>query len=370
MSESRSLGRAILPVEAMHALADLVAAGYSLSAALEALPRRSLSRRLRAALDLETARLQAGGSLAEALDRLGLESTALSVTRAQASGALVEERVRADARARAEEQSLWLKTRIRLTLFGLALGTLASAVVYVSYFYVPRVIETLDAHKPPGFELPPTLAGFEAFRDFWLALGSLVVLGLVGLFVLYWALASRRSGVEILQDLRLRLPFFRQHAIHSSSARLLEALANDQELGVGAGASVRRLASREPVPRLRESLNLIAARLDAGDPWQVCPRGSLLETPVLADLAGLADRGAKPSRGWRWGAQRHRDQASRGLRRGVIAGAVLVVVPSVLYTLILLQAASVTATVAQVESARQQIELMSREVERIIDGEE
>lgn len=48
------------------------------------------------------------------------------------------------------------------------------------------------------------------------------------------------------------------------------------------------------------------------------------------------------------------------------AGAALVLVPSFLYMMVLLQAATVTVSVAQVESVRRQLELLTDEVERLI----
>ena len=101
------------------------------------------------------------------------------------------------------------------------------------------------------------------------------------------------------------------------------------------------------MPRLAAALELGAARLDAGEPWASCLRGTLLDAPLLADLTALAGHGARPTRGLQWAAAQSRERAVKSLRLAVGAVAALLLIPSFAYFLVLMNAASVTAAVAQ-----------------------
>ena len=210
---------------------------------------------------------------------------------------------------------------------------------------------------------------FETFRNLWLALGGAVLLLGLSLGLVYAGLLGRERWASFLQDLRLRLPFLRAHAIHGCTARMLEALAYEAAAGIPANQTIRRIQQRESVPRLRADLALAAARLEAGDPWEICLRGTLIDTPIVADLTAVAGQGARPTKGLRWAAAQNREQAVKGLRRAVTATAALVLVPSFLYLLVLLHVASTTAAIAQVESIHIEMEELTGEIERIIRGE-
>ena len=76
------------------------------------------------------------------------------------------------------------------------------------------------------------------------------------------------------------------------------------------------------------------------------------------------------SQGMRWAAGQSRDEAVKGLRRAIATAAALLLVPSFLYLLILMHAASVTAAVAQVESIRLEMETLTDEVDQILRSRE
>ena len=361
-----------LPATAVHALADLVAAGFGAAQALAALPRQSLPPRAARRIEAELARLQAGGPLDAALDRLGLEITAASIRGSQARGADLEAALRADAEAGTAIDGALKKTRHRIRgalflLAGLALSTLLLAFVVVPGLLqnlIPKDGESL----PPGWQTPPVLLQFESFRNFWLAAGGAFLLLGLALAAVFAGLLGRERWTAFLQNLRLHLPFLREHAVHACRAKLLEALAFEQAAGLPANETLRRAGRREPVPRLAAALAQGAARLDAGEPWAGCLRGTLLDAPILADLTALKGHGAQPTQGLRWAAGQSREEAVKGLRRAVTAVAVLVLVPSFLYLMILMHAASVTAAVAQVESIRLEMETLTDQVDQILQS--
>jgi len=124
------------------------------------------------------------------------------------------------------------------------------------------------------------------------------------------------------------------------------------------------------VPRLAAALELGAARLNAGEPWASCLRGTLLDAPLLADLTALVGHGARPTRGLQWAAAQSREQAVKGLRQAVAAVAALLLIPSCAYLLVLMHVASTTAAVAQVESIRLEMESLTSEVDQILQSQE
>jgi type II secretory pathway component PulF len=248
------------------------------------------------------------------------------------------------------------------------LGGLAASTAVLSFVVVPAMIRQSLGHLPANAQAVPALVQFAGFRNLWLAVGG-------GLLVLVAAAAAMTAGAlgrarchRLLQDLRLVLPGLRAHAVAASRARLLEALACEQQAGLPADDTLRRLARREPVPRLAAALDLAAARLAAGDAWTVCLSGTLLDAPLLADLNALAGHGAHPTRGLQWAAGQSRERAVRALRRAVAAMAAAVLIPAFAYLLVLAHAASTTAAVAQVESLRLEIESFGDEVERVVGG--
>ncbi len=358
-------GTARLPAAAMDALADLVAAGYGLAEALEALPRQSLKPKLVRQIDSEVAELHTGGGLDVALERLGLGITAVVIRGSQTRTGELETALRADAEAQSTEDEALRKIRYGVKLFAIIVAGLALVVLFVSLVLVPHMLKGLPG-PAEGEEMPMALVRFEQFRNLWLGLGGGFVLAVIALTVIFAGVLGREGWILFLQDLRLLLPFLRAHAIHASSARLLEALAHEQAAGIPANETVRRVTQREPVPRLRDSQTLAALRLEAGDPWEVCLRGTLLDTPVLADLASLAGRGARPMRGWRWAAARNRELAVKGLQRAIIAAAALVLIPAFLYLLVLMHVSFVTVTIAQFEGVQQEIQQLTTEVDKIL----
>ncbi len=355
-----------LPAPAVHALADLVAAGFGVAEALAALPRKSLPAKLSRRLDAEVAQLNEGAPLDAALGRLGLEITAASVRHSQARGAEVEAALRADGEAQAAVDGALGKTRRRVQLFVVLLAALAASTGYLSFVAVPDMIRKCTGNLPEGWQVPPALLQFEGFRDLWLALGAAFLLAALALAAVLAGWLGRQRGSAFLHDLRLHLPFLRAQAVHASRARLLEALALEQGVGLPANETLRRAARRERVPRLAAALSLGAARLEAGDPWGSCLRGTLLDTPLLADLNALAGHGARPSQGLRWAAAQSRKDSVQGLHRAVTAGAALLLIPAFAYLLVLMHVASVTAAVAQVESIRLDLESLTSEVEQIL----
>jgi type II secretory pathway component PulF len=358
--------RTRLPAVAIHALADLVAAGFGAAEAMAALPRESLRRPVARQLAAEISRLSMGGTLAAALDRLGLEITAASIRGSQARGADLEAALRADAEARAATTGALKKTRRRIEVYTLFLAALSVSTLYLSFTAVPALIRKSTANLPPSWQTPPALLHFESFRNLWLAVGSACVLLAIALAVAFAGLLGRRRWAAFVQNLRLCLPFLRAHAVQASRARLLEALAFEQAAGLPANETVRRVQRREPVPRLAAALELGAARLEAGDPWAACFRGTLLDAPLMADLAALSGHGARPARGLRWAAAQSREQAVKGLRHAVAAAAALLLVPAFAYLLVLAHVASVTAALAQVESIRLEMETLTAEVDQIL----
>ena len=362
--------RTRLPAASMSALADLVAAGYGMAVALNALPRKSLPSKTVKQLDSEVAALQAGGPLDVALQRLGLEITAASIRGSQTNAVELEDALRADAAAGKAQTEGLRKTRSRVQFFSILVAGFALATLFISMILVPSMLQKVASDMPEDWELPRALIHFEGLRNLWLALAGGFLLFCVALVFAYAGLLGRRNWLPFLHDLRLHLPFLRGHAIHSTSARLLEALAYEQAAGIPANETVRRIRENEPVPGLRTALALASARLDAGDPWETCLRGTLLDTPTLADLASLAGHGAKPTQGYRWAAVRDRDLAVRGLRRAVVTIAVIILVPSFLYLAFLLHVASITAVAAQIDSVSQQIEQVTAAAEAIIQGEQ
>ncbi len=366
MSDASPRSGPRLPPEAMSAMADLVAAGYRVSQALEVLPRRSLKARVAAHLEREVAALTAGAPLDLALERLGLEITAVVLRGAQSRAAAVEAALRADAAASKTAADSLRRTRYGVLLFGAAVGTLILFTFVFSFFVVPRLIRGITSALPAS-DVPPTLAEFERFRDVWLMLGAGFLLAVVALVIVYAVIVGRAGWKPFLHDLRLYLPFLRRHALATSSARLMEALAHEQAVGIPADRTLRRTGRREPVPALRGDLALAEARLASGDSWAACLRGTRFDTPMLADLAGLASRGARPTEGWRWAAARCREQAVKALRRAVIAGAIVVLLPSLLYSFALLDAALVTSAIAQVEGLTLQVEQLTDEIDRMFE---
>jgi len=355
-----------LPAAAVTALADLVAAGFGIAQALAALPRQSLRARVVRQLEHEIAALQAGGPIDLALEHLGLEITAASIRGTRARGADLEAALRADATAKVATAQALGKTRTRIQFFAFLLGGLTLSTLYLSFVAVPQVLKKSTENLPANWELPPALRQFESFRNQWLAGGAALLLLGIALAFTFSGIVGPRGWVPFLQDLRLKLPFLRGHAIHAASARLLETLFHEQAAGIAANETIRRTQTREPVPRLAAELELAASRLEAGDPWETCLRGTLLDTPVLADLTALAGHGARPTKGLQWAAERSREQAVKDLRRSVTALAALVFIPAFAYLLVLMQVASTTAALAQVESIRLEMEQLTDEVEGIL----
>jgi hypothetical protein len=228
------------------------------------------------------------------------------------------------------------------------------------------MIQRSTENLPADWQTPPALLQFESFRNLWLAMGGAFLLFGLALVATCAGLLGRERWVAFLHDLRLRLPFLRAHAIHASRARLLEALAFEQSAGLAVSETLRRTARRERVPRLAAALALGAARLDAGDPWASCLRGTLLDAPLLADLTALAGHGARPTKGLRWAAAQSREQAAKGQRLAITAVAALLLVPSFIYLLILMHVASVTAAIAQVETIHVEMETLTSEVEQLL----
>ena len=361
--DDRRPGRG-LPEEAISALADLVAAGYGISAALEVLPRRALKPAVVKLLESEVAELQAGGPLDLALERLGLDITPAVLRGSQLHSADIEAALRADVAALTAAAAALRKTRSGVRLFGIIVVGMALFTLFLAFFLVPGMIKGV-AGLTQGLELPPSLVRFEQFRDTWLVLGAGFLLALMAPFVIYAGIVGRSGWRAFLQDFRLYLPFLRRHAITASSARLLEAVAHEEAAGIPTNLTLRRVQRREPVPRLRNALGLAADRLEAGDSWAACLRGTLFDTPVLADLTSLASRGARPTQGWRWAAARNREEAVKSLRRAIVAAAVVVLVPSFLYILVLMNAAMITTSVSQIEGLRLQVEQLTDDIEEM-----
>lgn len=355
-----------LPEVTINALADLVAAGFGVAEALAVLPRQSLRPKMVRQLDAELSLLQAGGPLGPALDRLGLEITAASIRGTQSRSADLEAALRADAQAQATTAGTLKKTRLRIQAFALVLAGLTASTFYLSFVSVPGMIEKSTENLPPDWEVPPALLQFESFRNLWLAAGGAFLLLGLALVVLFAGILGREQWGAFLQDLRLRLPFLRAHAIHASRARLLDAIAFEQAAGLPVNETLRRAARRERVPRLAAALELGAARLDAGEPWASCLRGTLLDAPLLADLTALAGHGARPTKGLQWAAAQSREQAAKGLRLSVSALAALLLIPSFAYFLVLMHIASVTAAIAQVETIRLEMESLTNEVDQLL----
>jgi type II secretory pathway component PulF len=363
-------GRTRLPAVAVNALADLVAAGFGMAQALAALPRESLRPRTAQQLAAEVAQLHDGGPLDLALDRLGLEITAASLRGSQARGADLEATLRADAEAQTATDGALKKTRLRIQTFSLLLGGLALSTFYLSFVTVPKMIQKTTENLPASFQASPALLQFESFRNLWLAIGGAILLLGAALIVTFAGILGRERWTAFVQDLRLRLPFLRAHAVQSSTARLLEALAFEQAAGLPANETLRRVGRREPVPELAAALELGAARLDAGEPWSCCLRGTPLDAPLLADLTALAGHGARPTKGLCWAAAQSREKAVVHLRRAVTAVAALLLIPSFAYLLVLAHVASVTAAIAQVETIRLEMESLTSEVDQILQSHE
>ncbi|HEV7509248.1 MAG TPA: hypothetical protein VGS07_30510 [Thermoanaerobaculia bacterium] len=371
MSREATIGEALgvrtrLPAAAVNSLADLVAVGFGVAQALAALPRQSLPRRMARRLDAELALLGAGAPLDATLERLGLEITAASIRGSQARTTDLEAALRADAQAQTASADALKKTRRRIEFLALTLAGLCLSTLYLSFVMVPGMIRKSTENLPPNWQVPPALLQFESFRNLWLSLGGSFLLLMAALAVACAGFLGREGSTAFLQDLRLRLPFLRAHALHASRARLLEALAFEAAAGLPANETLRRVSRREPVPRLAATLELGAARLEAGEPWVGCLRGTLLDAPLLADLTALAGQGARPTKGLQWAAMQSREQAVKGLRWAVTALAALLLVPSFAYLLVLMHVASVTAAVAQVESIRLEMETLTSEVDQIL----
>jgi type II secretory pathway component PulF len=364
------LSPARLPAAAVNALADLVAVGYGVAQALAALPRQSLRPKMARQLDSELSELRAGGPLDLALDRLGLEITAASIRGSQARAADLEAALRADAGAVEATAGALKKTRRRIEALALVLAGLGLSTLFISFVMVPGMIRKSTQNLPPGWQVPPALLQFESFRNLWLAAGGAFLLLGAALALVFAGFLGRERWTAFLQDLRLHLPFLRAHAIHASRARLLDALAFEAAAGLPANATLRRVSRREPVPRLAAALALGAARLDAGEPWGSCLRGTLLDAPLLADLNVLAGHGARPTKGLQWAAAQSREQAVKGLRWAVTAMAALLLVPAFAYLLVLMHVASVTAAIAQVESIHLEMETLTGEVDQILQSHE
>ncbi len=356
-----------LPAQAVQSLADLIAAGYGLVEALDALPRSSLPERLRGILDHEVKALRHGAPVDDTLDKLGLEIT-LIATRGAKSGTSLVQAVKSDAeRLKADEEAR--RTAItRVLPFAVIALIFAALGLYMSLIMVPAQIADVNRMIPSGDRLPQALENFEAYRN-RLALGALSVVLTIGGWIAFnigWMGPDQFR--LLLHSIRLYVPFLRAHARHSARARLVEALRHEQTAGIAANVTLRRAASREPVPRLRDELELAAKRLEAGDPWASSLRGTLLETPFLVDLNALASRGAKPDEGWKAAAALHRDGAITALRRAVLAGAVIVITPISMYSMSLLQAATVAGSVAELEKVRRDMDRIQVEIQSAIDS--
>ena len=375
-----------LPATAMSALADMVEAGFGLAKALEILPRKSLSARVARRLESEIAPLRAGAPLDVALDRLGLEITASAVRGSRSRPDDLVAALRADAESRVSRSEALRRTRTRVTFFAVIVGLAAVSGLYFALVSVPEAIEKSTAKMPPDWPLPAMIARYEQSRDLWLGFGASILLLIAAAVLLAAGILGRDRGLAFLHDLRLRVPFLRGHALQSSTARLLEALvyvhrlarvvdeviealAHEQAAGISANETLRRLLPREPVPRLRADLELAGARLNGGDPWGVCLRGTLLDHPLLADLADLGGHGARPTQGYRWAAAKSRETSIRDLRHAIITAAVLVLVPATIFLAILMQIASTTAIVAELESVRQQIQELTDAAQSIIENQ-
>lgn len=352
MSRGEMIRPVRLPQASINALADLVSAGYGVSGALAALPTRSLPRRTRTVVETHVAALRAGARADRILDQLGLEITSAAMRGQRRSAADLERAMRADAESRVALDASQRSVRTRVQGFGLFVLVLTLLALFLALVILPNQIAGLSADLPEGAEMPETLARFEEFRNRWLMVGVMLLLAPLGLCLLYAGWLGRERLSAFLHELRLYVPFLRSHAFNSCRARLLEALLFEQSAGIAANETVRRVAQREPVPSLREILVLAATRLDAGDPFKTCLRETPLETDLIADLTSVAGRGARPAQGWRLAAGIHRETATRSLRRGVVAAAVLILVPTFLYTAVLLQAAVVSSTVAQLRGVQ------------------
>ena len=359
-----------LPASAVNGLADLVKAGFGVAQALEALPRQSLPKKVARQLEIEVAALRAGGPIDAALSHLGLEITAAAIRGSGARGAPLEAALRADVAAQITATNALGKTRARIGFFVIIIASLVALTLFSSLVAVPRMIEKSTENLPAEWELPPALVHFESFRNLWFALGGALMLVILAAVAVSVGLLGRTRWRLFLHDLRLRLPFLRSHAIHNCTARLLEALAHENVAGIPANQTLRRLRERESVPHLRADLELAARRLDAGDPWETCLQGTLFDMPSVTDLTALAGHGAQPTKGFRWAADQSREQAVKGLRRAVTAVAALILIPSFLYLMVLLQIASTTAAIAQVEGLHIQMEELTGEIERILQGEQ
>lgn len=355
-----------LPAPAVDALADLVAAGRSVSEALRVLPRHLLKPKTAAHLDRELETLEVGESLAEVLEGLGLDVTAATLRGAQSRPEALEAALRADAAARAAESGMLAKVTSSLGLFVVGIAALVLVVLFLSLVVVPGMLDDVTAGLPEGDELPRALARFESFRSLWLGLAGGFFLLLGALVLAQAALVGRDGWRPFLHELRLRLPFLRTHAVHAAGARLLETLAHERAVGIPANRTLRRLARREPVPGLRDDLLRAASRLEAGNPWESCFRGTHFDTPELTGPVSLTGQGAGAGESWKWAASQSRERSVKALRRAVVTGAVVVLVPSVLYALLMLHVASTTALVAQLEGARQEIETITEEIESLI----
>src|SRR6185295_3147240 len=160
-----------------------------------------------------------------------LEITAASIRGAQARGADLEAALRADAGAQAATADALKKTRQKIQAFALVLAGLILSTLYLSFVTVPGLIEKSTQNLPAGWQAPPALLQFESFRNLWLAAGGAFLLLGLALVAAFAGLLGRERWGAFLQDLRLRLPFLRAHAIHASRARLLETLAFEQTAG-------------------------------------------------------------------------------------------------------------------------------------------
>ncbi len=359
-----------LPTSAVNGLADLVKAGFGAAQALEALPRRSLPKKVARQLEIEVRELRAGGPIDIALNHLGLEITSAAIRGAGARGAALEAALRADVASQLIATDALGKTRARIGFFAVIVASLVILTLFTSLVAVPSMIKKSTENLPADWDLPPALVHFESFRDLWFALGGGFVLLSLALVAVSAGLLGSVRWRLFLNDLRLHLPFLRSHAVHSCTARLLEALAHEQVAGIPANQTAWRIRDRESVPRLRADLELAARRLDAGDPWASCLQGTLLDIPSVTDLTALAGHGAQPTKGFHWAAAQSREEAVKGLRRAVTAIAALILIPSFLYLLVLLQVASTTAAIAQVEGINIQMEELTGEIEKILQGDQ
>lgn len=358
-----------LPPASADAMADLAESGHGMVEVLERLPRQSLNKSWQQRLDHEAQALRSGAPIEETFERLGLELTAAAYQGDRQGSEDLAQALRADASAQRSRHQALGALRGRLGFFVLGTFSLTITTGILSWLVVPHMLRQNLERLPEGWPVPPALLHFERFRNLWLGVGGGTVCLALAMLCLYVAWADRSHWTSTLHGLRLMLPFARGHAVHTCCARLLEALAHEQEAGLSPQRTLRRLAKHEAVPRLADALRLAADRLHAGEPWQRCFQATPLELPQLADLTALAGHGARPSRGLQWAAAQHRTQSLKSLKRAISSAAAMVLVPSIAYMMVLMHVASTTMAIAQLDAVHWQMELLNEEVESILEGQ-